>query len=499
MALKKLKIKHIPFRWKMFAVVVVLVWAVIAVMVYYQHTNEVKYRKEVMMTELSNIDQRLIHNYERGYDIPNFLIFLKHFYENSIYSDLRVTVFTGQDSMVAHIGEPLPPKQIKGDISGAERPGQAALVHDIDPTQMFYYTTITSADGNMKVCTAMPYNFSITHAFSVGKGLWVLVVLLTLGATLAVLFATRMLNRNISLLRRFARRAAEGEPIEDVSGLAHDDLGDISREIVRIYKDRVKAMEQSEKEHQLALHAVEEKARIKRQLTNNINHELKTPVGIIRGYLDTIATTPDLDDATRNHFIERARSNVERLVSLLADVSTMTRLEDGSSSIPISEINYYDLLQQVASDVEESKLCGDMTFTYDVPMNCVVLGSENLLSGMLLNLIKNAATHSHGTEIKLELVSTTPKFYIFSFTDNGVGVPPDGIPHLFERFYRVDSGRSRKVGGTGLGLPIVKNTVVSLGGAISVQNRSTGGLQFTYSLRRAEVPESKGEIIDSDV
>lgn len=500
MDLKKLKIKHFPFRWRMFAVVVVLVWAVIGVMVYYQHQNEVKYRKEVMMTELSNIDQRIINNYELGNDIPEFLRFLQKFYENSIYNELRVTVYMDSDSLVGSIGEPLPLKEIVHDISGDKKPGKATRADDLDPDRMFYYTTITSTDGNLKVCTAMPYNFSIANAFSVGKGLWGLVAFLTICATLAVLLATRLLNRNITLLRKFARRAAEGEPIEDVSKLGHDDIGDISREIVRIYEDRLRAMENSDKEHKLALHAVEEKARIKRQLTNNINHELKTPVGIIRGYLDTMANTPDMDEATRAHFLERARNNVERLCTLLNDVSTMTRLEEAGSTINTCVLNYYDVLQQVASDVDESHLAGDMKFIIDVPMDCYVWGTETLLSGMILNLVKNAVAHSHGTEIELKMVSSTPKFYIFTFSDNGVGVPPEGISHLFERFYRVDSGRSRKVGGTGLGLPIVKNTVKSLGGAISVKNRTTGGLQFTYSLRRAEVPKpDEGDAEDTDV
>lgn len=108
-----------------------------------------------------------------------------------------------------------------------------------------------------------------------------------------------------------------------------------------------------------------------------------------------------------------------------------------------------------------------------------------MLTSAISNLFKNAAIHSRGTRIGMSLVSESENFYTFSFWDNGQGVSEEHIPHLFERFYRVDAGRSRKSGGTGLGLPIVKNTIDSLGGAISVYNRSKGGLEFLFTLKKA--------------
>ena len=123
-----------------------------------------------------------------------------------------------------------------------------------------------------------------------------------------------------------------------------------------------------------------------------------------------------------------------------------------------------------------------MSFEFDIPVDCEVSGNYNLLNGMICGLIRNSALHSGGTEIGLKLLSENERFYVFSFYDNGNGVGEEHIPHLFERFYRVDTGRSRKVGGTGLGLPIVKSTIVSLGGTVSVRNRSNGGLEFIFTL-----------------
>ena len=233
------------------------------------------------------------------------------------------------------------------------------------------------------------------------------------------------------------------------------------------------------------MHAIEERRRVQHQLTNNINHELKTPVGVIRGYLETVLSSDDMDQETQRYFLTRALSNVERLCSLLNDVSTMTRLEEGSRKIIISELNFHDLVYAIKDDLQQSGTLKNMTFEFNIPLKCSVFANPNLLTSALTNLARNAAIHSHGTEMGINLIAESDRFYTFSFWDNGNGVPEEHVPHLFERFYRVEAGRSRKSGGTGLGLPIVKSTVESLGGTISVSNRSAGGLEFRFTLKKA--------------
>ena len=114
----------------------------------------------------------------------------------------------------------------------------------------------------------------------------------------------------------------------------------------------------------------------------------------------------------------------------------------------------------------------------------MVLGNEGLLTSVLQNLAKNSIAYSQGTEIGISLLGKTEGYYTFSFYDNGVGVGKEHIPHLFDRFYRVDTGRSRKAGGTGLGLPIVKSSINNMGGSVSVRNRRGGGLEFIFTLCR---------------
>lgn len=462
-----------------------LVWGIIGVVFYVHYNHERSYRTKIMRDELSMIDQRIISNYEKGYDMVDFVRFLESYYERSVYDEMRISVYNADDSLIVSVGDPISPEVEKLEDLNPKDTAIKLVKYPTDSnTDLFYFSSCKSRDGKINVKTGMPYTFSISKALAATPHWWILLLIVSGAATIVVSLSTRMMTRNIAMLRQFARKAVSNEPVEGIGKFPNDELGEIASEIYEIYNQRMKAIERSEREHRISLHAIEEKALIKRQMTNNINHELKTPIGVIRGYLDTILDNPDMDEATRDHFMKRTRDNVERLCSLLNDVSTITRLDEGSENIPMTDVDMHDLLYGIENDFEGANIAPGMKFSYKLPLDCHVLGNQGLISGLILNLIRNAAMHSHGTEMMFRLVSESSKFYVFSFSDNGVGVGPEHIPHLFDRFYRVDSGRSRKAGGTGLGLPIVKSTVTSLGGSISVHNRSTGGLEFVFTLRK---------------
>jgi signal transduction histidine kinase len=159
--------------------------------------------------------------------------------------------------------------------------------------------------------------------------------------------------------------------------------------------------------------------------------------------------------------------------------------------ITTERVDYHEVVFTVAEEVVLAGIGPNMKFIHKVPMNCYVNGNFSLLQAMLHNLIKNAIHHSQGTEYGIKLVDEDDKFYKFCFYDNGQGVGEEHLPHLFERFYRVDSGRTRKEGGTGLGLPIVQNTIIAHRGTISLSNRPEGGLQFIYTLPKYVKSEEK--------
>ena len=436
---------------------VVLMWTGMLVLLYQQYKHESAIRTEQISTELKFINSRIINAYKNDIDMRPFMNFINDYFSNSMYDGISVCVYDKEGRLIYNAGDTpiiqdFSEAAERAEFREAEATGEGSSEYQEDD-QMFYSAALKSNDGQIYVQTTVPYTMTIGEAIKANTNVWIiLVIFLAMGGI--CYFSTRFLTKNIGLLRDFATKAADNLETVDETDFPHDELGDISRKIVKLY------------------------------LPNNINHELKTPVGVIKGYLDTIADNPDMDASTRQRFITRAQENVERLCSLLVDVSTMTRLEEGSSNIPVSEIDFHDLVFTIENDLLASGIAGDMKFHYNLPLECMIKGNATLLSGMISNLIKNAALHSHGTEMGLDLVVESERYYTFRFYDNGTGVDPQHLPHLFERFYRIDAGRSRKAGGTGLGLPIVKNTIEALGGSISVHNGPQGGLEFLFTLEK---------------
>lgn len=230
----------------------------------------------------------------------------------------------------------------------------------------------------------------------------------------------------------------------------------------------------------------EDKTRLKRQLTQNVAHELKTPVSSIQGYLETIVSNPDIDKETKDQFIQRCYAQSRRLSSLLADISTLNKLDDAPQEYEFQPVNIPDLLQSIQRDVSMQMEAKHVTFRALVDPEVAVDGNPSLLYSIFRNLTDNSIAYGGaGVTITVQVLSESADFYTFSFSDNGPGVASEHIPYLFERFYRIDKGRSRKMGGTGLGLAIVKNSVLLHHGNISVRLGIAGGLEFVFTLPKA--------------
>lgn len=229
----------------------------------------------------------------------------------------------------------------------------------------------------------------------------------------------------------------------------------------------------------------EEESRMKRQLTQNVAHELKTPVSSIQGYLETILSNPDLAPEKRQFFIERCYSQSTRLTGLLRDISVLNRLDEASDMFDLAEISISRLIGEIEKECSKDMADKQIESKLILPGNPIVYGNYSLLYSIFRNLYDNAIAYAgNNITITINCYKEDPKYYYFSFADNGIGISEEHINRIFERFYRVDKGRSRKVGGTGLGLSIVKNGVNFHKGQILAKNRPEGGLEFLFTIKK---------------
>ncbi len=320
--------------------------------------------------------------------------------------------------------------------------------------------------------SALPYNNDLSKSLQADQHyIWFALFAILLLTIVLYRFVSR-LGQHITKLRLFASRADHNGSLEteELAAFPDDELGEIAERIIKIYK-RLQTTRQ-------------EQDILKRQLTQNIAHELKTPIASIQGYLETIIGNPQIGEDTRAQFLQRCHAQCERLSSLLRDISTLNRMDDAPALIDFEPVDISSLMTEIQEETALQLQERKMTFANNLPAHVTVVGNRSLLYSIFRNLTDNAVAYSgEGTAVTLECREQGDKWH-FTFSDNGIGIAAQHLPRLFERFYRIDKGRSRKLGGTGLGLAIVKNAVLLHGGTIQAINNPDGGLKFTFTIRK---------------
>lgn len=238
-------------------------------------------------------------------------------------------------------------------------------------------------------------------------------------------------------------------------------------------------------------HSEREKQRIKRQLTENAAHELKTPAATIEGYLETLVSNPAMSDEKRNEFLLKCHAQSRRMSSLLADMNMLSRLDETNEMVngKLSNGKCIDaalILRQIQEETSAAFIEQNVTLMMNIPASLPMKGDSSLIYSLFRNIFSNTLAYATDATYFKVLVNVSGDRYTFTFADNGVGVPEGHLPHIFERFYRIDKGRSRRLGGTGLGLAIVKNIALQYGGSATAYQTPGGGLTVEVIVKRSK-------------
>ena len=470
----------LSYHKRLFVMLFAFSWTIILCSIGFQYLREKQYKSKFLSAELQLYNRLLLDKVEDGLSYEEFIATY-----NKPFEDLRISIITMSgavvyDNMVSI--DSLDNHRHRPEVADAIRDGSGyhiARLSTSDGRKYFYSAT---RGERAVVRTAIPYSASLRELL---KAEWdYLGVMLAISLTVSILayFATRRLGKTIERLNRFAAKAKKGESFNEAEPFPSDELGSISNHIVQLYAQWQQTIKDRDIAHEAAMREEQEKIRIKRQLTNNINHELKTPVASIQVCLETLLSGINLSEEKRQELIERCYANNERLRRLLGDVSLITRMEDGSQLIGKESVVINNILDEIADELEIMPEEERFTLHTDFPEQVIIEGNLSLIGSIFRNLTENAIAYSGGKNIYISLVENDDRMCRIRFEDDGCGVEEIQLPRLFERFYRVDKGRSRRMGGTGIGLAIVKHAVQFHGGTITATNNPNGGLRFEFTL-----------------
>lgn len=259
------------------------------------------------------------------------------------------------------------------------------------------------------------------------------------------------------------------------SKLDNPSLDKLEEEIKRLLRERKEELEKIEK---LESH--------RREFLGNVSHELKTPLFHIQGYVSTLAEENTYDPVLYKRYLERTEKSIERLKRILEDLDTISQLETSELTEEIEPFDIVDLAKEVVESEEMDAKKKNISLKLENEAEKMpVMGDRFRIRQVLVNLIVNSIRYGKKDgETKIRLKNVDGKVLI-EVADTGIGIAPEHLPRLFERFYRVDKGRSREQGGTGLGLSIVKHILEAHHQTIKVTSTPGTGTTFSFHLKKA--------------
>jgi len=233
---------------------------------------------------------------------------------------------------------------------------------------------------------------------------------------------------------------------------------------------------------------LKELEKIRQDFVANVSHELRTPLTTIKGYAETLLEGAIKEDVAFQ-FVQVIKKHTDRLTKIVEDLLILSKIESKEFQLKMEVISIRDLIDDVIDFVKEPAEKKRISISRnEIPSSMSVEADRNYLEQVLINLLDNAIKYSpEGGMITISAIEKDPGEIQFSIKDNGIGIPKEDLPRIFERFYRVDKGRSQELGGTGLGLSIVKHLVQAHGGKVWVDSQLGKGSTFYFALPKQSI------------
>ena len=256
------------------------------------------------------------------------------------------------------------------------------------------------------------------------------------------------------------------------------DMSTLTKEIEKFAKDK-----------KIEIDTLNIREEYRKEFLGNISHELKTPLFTVQGYILTLLDGAIDDKNVRKKYLQRAAKGVERLIYIIKDLDLITKLEIGDLNLEMEDFDIIELIQNIFDllEMKASKQKIDLTFDMVYKAPIMVHADREKIQQVITNLLVNSIKYGQEngtTEVSVE--NLIKNKVIIRITDNGEGIPEEHIPRIFERFYRVDKSGSRKEGGSGLGLSIVKHIIEAHGEKIYVESVTDVGSEFSFTLEKTE-------------
>lgn len=364
------------------------------------------------------------------------------------------------------------------EVLAAKLRNSGSATRSSESTKIDYLYYARMLDDGSVIRTSLPYTIKLDDFLHRDSIILYIIILMFVTTLFILIYSTDKFGNVMSSLKKFVTSVEKGDMNYKSITFPDTDSGEIGNKIIAIYQQLEESKRKIDREK-------ERNRELKQEMTNNIAHELKTPVSSIRGYLEILLGDKPVSEDKRKYFLERSYYQTLRLSDLINDVALITKMEEAATVFEKEKVNVRELAQEAIEELSFRINPEQVDIQNNLENNLDIVGNKSLIFAIFRNLLENAINYA-GEEITIGIkcYNEDADYYYFLFYDTGCGVKPEYLEKIFDRFVRIDQGRSRRNGGTGLGLSIVKHAVMFHNGTIEARNRKTGGLEFYFTLKK---------------